>query len=194
MKSKLTTHELFELKRAIRYCIAGHDAGRGGIPQIRKYTGQPYWVHPIEVMGLVKKNVPDATMEMLQAALFHDLVEDTDITLWDIIKEFGEEVAVLVEMLTDVSKPEDGNRRVRKNIDLKHTASASPEAKTIKLCDLISNTRSIVDHDRDFAVTYLREKALLLEVLKEGNQVVYDKAYTIMQESELILMRESLKQ
>jgi (p)ppGpp synthase/HD superfamily hydrolase len=57
--------------------------------------------------------------------------------------EFAKEVVALVEMLTDVSKPEDGNRAVRKEIDRQHTALASPEGKTIKLADLIDNTQSM---------------------------------------------------
>jgi hypothetical protein len=72
-------------------------------------------------------------------------------------------------MLTDVSRPEDGNRAARKAIDLAHTAKASPAAKTIKLADLIDNTRSIVERDPDFAKVYLQEKARLLEVLQEGD-------------------------
>lgn len=175
------------LDKALLFCKAGHDS----INQVRKYTGEPYWVHPIEVMQIVK-SVPH-TQEMLIAALFHDLVEDTPISLGDIYAKFGKEVVILVEMLTDVSKPEDGNRRKRKNIDLRHTSIASPEAKTIKLADLISNTKSIVDHDIDFAKVYLKEKALLMEVLKSGNKTLYDQAYQLMQESELKIMRLSLQ-
>ena len=46
-------------------------------------------------------------------------------------------MAYLVDCLTDVSKPSDGNRAVRKEIDRQHLAKASPKAKTIKLADLI---------------------------------------------------------
>jgi hypothetical protein len=86
------------------------------------------------------------------------------------------EVACLVEMLTDVSKPEDGNRATRKAMDREHTANASSQAKTIKLADLIDNTHSIVEHDPDFARVYMREKTRLLQVLSEGDPTLYRKA------------------
>ena len=87
---------------------------------------------------------------------------------------------MLVRDLTDVSKPEDGNRAVRKEIDRQHTAQASPQAKTIKLADLISNTVSIVEHDPKFARIYLKEKALLLEVLTEGDPTLYAMATKLL--------------
>jgi hypothetical protein len=83
---------------------------------------------------------------------------------------------MLVEQLTDVSRPEDGNRAKRKAIDRAHTAKASPEAKTIKLADLIDNTRSIVELDPGFAKIYLVEKVLLLEVLQEGDAGLWEMA------------------
>lgn len=53
---------------------------------------------------------------------------------------------------------------------------ASPAAKTIKLADLIDNTRSIVERDPKFAQIYLAEKALLLEVLREGDATLWAMA------------------
>jgi (p)ppGpp synthase/HD superfamily hydrolase len=156
---------------AREYATDAHDS----VKQLRKYSGKPYIVHPKAVVELVK-SVPH-TPAMVMAAWLHDTVEDTPTTLKDIEITFGLEVAVLVEMLTDVSTPLDGNRETRKRIDREHTAKASPAAKTIKLADLIDNTSDIVANDPKFAVTYLQEKALLLEVLKEGDQTLWQKAY-----------------
>ena len=144
------------------------------IDQRRKYTNEPYIVHPAEVASIVK-TVPH-TKAMLAAAWLHDVVEDTPVTLAQIYAEFGAEIGDLVEMLTDVSRPSDGNRKTRKEKDRKHTALASPEGKTIKLADLISNTSSIVKYDPNFARVYLREKRLLLDVLKEGDKTLWKKA------------------
>lgn len=146
--------------------------------QVRKYTGDPYIVHPRAVRALVEQ-VPH-TQAMLDAAVLHDTVEDTTATLDDILRGFGGEVMALVSDLTDVSKPEDGNRAVRKEIDRQHTAQASAQSKTIKLADLIDNTHSIVLHDPNFAQVYLKEKALLLEVLKDGDQTMYNMAVGIL--------------
>lgn len=142
--------------------------------QQRKYTGEPYIKHPAEVVELVR-SVPH-TEAMLAAAWLHDVIEDTPIRLEDIEQAFGKEVADLVDDLTDVSHPSDGNRRKRKHLDLLHTAKTSPAAKTIKLADLISNTRSIVAHDPEFARVYLTEKAALMKVLTEGDPVLYSQA------------------
>lgn len=158
------------------FCQQAHDA----IKQVRKYTGEPYWHHPFEVMELVRS--VGGSESQLCAALLHDVVEDTGVPLEVIQAQFGDDVASLVEMLTDVSKPEDGNRKARKAIDLQHTALASPEAKTIKLADLISNSRSIADHDPDFAVIYMKEKKALLEVLKDGDATLFAEAKRIIDE------------
>lgn len=151
------------VERARVFATAAHAA----VAQLRKYTMEPYIVHPAEVVSIVR-SVPH-TEAMLAAAWLHDTVEDTGVTLETIRAEFGDEVATLVGWLTDVSRPEQGNRATRKAIDRAHSAGAPAEAQTIKLADLISNTRSIMEHDEKFARTYLEEKRLLLEVMTKGD-------------------------
>lgn len=158
------------VQKAWVYAMAAHAA----VGQKRKYTNEPYIVHPYEVMTIVK-SVPH-TEDMLAAALLHDCVEDTSVTLTDIHMSFGPEIATLVGWLTDVSKPEDGNRAKRKAMDREHTAQAPAEAQTIKLADLISNSRSIMQHDPEFAKTYLEEKRMLLEVMTKGDRGLHAEA------------------
>ena len=160
-------------ERAKQFATKAH----GDIDHRRKYTSEPYINHPSEVVEIVR-SVPH-TEAMLAAAWLHDVVEDTPATIEKVHSEFGAEVAALVGFLTDVSKPEDGNRKARKAIDREHTALAPPDAKTVKLADLISNTRSIVEHDPHFAKGYLAEKRLLLEVLKEGDASLWRQAYKL---------------
>lgn len=148
------------------------------VGQRRKYTGEPYIGHPAEVVELVR-SVPH-TEAMIVASWLHDTVEDTDVMLSEIQEVFGAEVASLVEMVTDVSTLADGNRAVRKAIDRDHLQKASPAGKTIKLADLISNSRSILERAPKFAVVYLAEKRLLLEVLKEGDATLWHQAHAIV--------------
>jgi (p)ppGpp synthase/HD superfamily hydrolase len=148
------------------------------IDQRRRYSNEEYINHPAGVVEIVR-SVPH-TEAMLCAAWLHDVVEDTPATLADVEREFGTEVAELVEMLTDVSRPEDGNRAVRKEMDRLHTAMASPSAKTIKLADLIHNSQSILQFDPGFARVYLREKRLLLDVLQEGDKELMRQAEKIL--------------
>jgi (p)ppGpp synthase/HD superfamily hydrolase len=159
------------VRKAQVYAMAAHAA----VGQKRKYTGEPYIVHPAEVAKIVA-GVPGATPDMVAAAWLHDVVEDTGCTFTDIHMAFGIDIATLVQWLTDVSKPEDGNRAVRKAIDREHTAAAPAEAQTIKLADLISNSRSIMAHDPEFARVYLAEKRALLEVMTRGDAGLHERA------------------
>lgn len=157
----------------LRACTVALKAHNG---QKRKYTHEPYFSHPLQVAGLVIS--VGGSVNMVCAALLHDVVEDTEITLEQLVSGemgFNEEIKELVYWLTDKSKPEDGKRSVRKAIDREHISKAPASAKTIKLADLISNTPSIVKHDQKFAKIYMQEKRLLLDVLKEGD----DRLYTI---------------
>jgi (p)ppGpp synthase/HD superfamily hydrolase len=150
----------------------------GAIDQHRKYTGEPYITHPEAVASIVR--TVTHTEEMLAAAWLHDTVEDTQTTLDEIRAEFGDAVASLVEQVTDVSRPSDGNRKARKALDREHIAKAGPEAKTIKLADLIDNSTSIIERDPKFAKVYLEEKSALLEVLREGDPSLWASANTIV--------------
>jgi len=162
----------------------------GAIDQRRKYTNEPYIRHPEAVAELVR-SVPH-TEAMLAATWLHDVVEDTPVTIEEIEREFGAEVAALVKMLTDVSRPQDGNRAVRKAIDLAHTAKASPAGKTIKLADLIDNSRNILERDPNFARVYLAEKERLLEVLGEGDTRLLAIARQVLADGlKLLEQRES---
>jgi hypothetical protein len=88
----------------------------------------------------------------------------------------------LVKELTDVSRPGDGNRAVRKAIDRQHTAGASRRAKTIKLADVIDNCQDICRHDPRFGRVYIGEMRALMEVLGEGDRSLFEKASRIMAE------------
>ncbi len=158
------------VRRAEEFAKRAH----GELGQRRKYTGEPYEVHPEAVARLVASVTDDP--EVIAAAWLHDVVEDTGVTLKEIEQEFGARVMELVADLTDVSRQPDGNRAVRKAIDLAHTAKAAPEAKTVKLADLIDNCRSIAAHDPGFAKVYLDEMGRMLDVLKDGDEILYKMA------------------
>lgn len=155
-------------ERALLFAFRAH-AG-----QERKYTGEPYITHPISVANIVK--TVDHTPEMVAAALLHDTVEDTNVTFEEIRAEFGAEVERLVFWLTDVSRPEDGNRETRKGIDRDHYAEAPPDAQTVKVADMLHNTACISQHDPNFWRVYRREKQLLLDVLHRADAALVEIA------------------
>ncbi len=162
------------VSRAEQFATEAH----ARVGQVRKYTGEPYIEHPRAVVAIVRSVPHDEAM--LAAAWLHDTVEDTGATFDDIESVFGQDVAMLVADLTDISTPSDGNRRSRKALDRAHTAKASPRAKTIKLADLINNSTSIIERDPEFAKVYLGEKQALLEVLREGDPLLWDIAAGIV--------------
>ncbi|MDB2315472.1 HD domain-containing protein [bacterium] len=148
--------------------------------QVRKYTGEPYIIHPIEVSEIVERY--NGSKEMIAAALLHDVVEDTDVTIEEIRNEFGNSVAMLVDDLTDVSKKEDGNRAVRKAMDREHTAKASAAAMVVKAADMISNGKDIKVNDPHFAKVYLKEmKALLNVMFKIKEMEIYKEAKGVVE-------------
>jgi len=147
------------------------------IDQRRKYNDQPYDVHLEAVARLVTSVTDDE--EMVAAAWLHDVVEDTPATLQDVQREFGASVAALVDELTDISRPSDGNRAARKAIDRRHLAAASSRAKTIKLADLIDNCEDITRHDPRFAEVFLQEMGDLLAVLTQGDAKLLVQAHAV---------------
>ncbi len=149
------------INRALVFATTAH----AEVGQQRKYTGEPYIVHPIEVMMMVRKH--GGTDEMQAAALLHDVVEDTDRTLQEVEEAFGPVVAGLVDELTEPAW--EGNRAARKALECARLGGISAEAQTIKCADLISNTRSIVSRDPGFAKVYLVEKAAILSVMDKAD-------------------------
>lgn len=137
--------------------------------QKRKYTGNPYDDHLAEVAGIVSTiAVENMRMQsiMIATAWLHDCVEDQDVTGAEIARRFGPEIQAGVLALSDL---EIGNRAERKAASRNRLARAPYWVQTIKCADLISNTSSIVQHDPKFAVTYLEEKRLLLDVLTKAD-------------------------
>ncbi|VAW67455.1 hypothetical protein MNBD_GAMMA08-1882 [hydrothermal vent metagenome] len=148
------------------------------INHVRKYSDLPYQTHLQSVAKLVASVTDDE--QIIAAAWLHDTVEDTPATLEDIEAVFGNQIAELVEELTDVSKPSDGNRAARKEIDRQHLATASRRAKTIKLADLIHNCADIVKNDKKFAVTFVSEMKALLDVLADGDSTLLKRAKKLL--------------
>lgn len=155
------------------------------INQKRKYTGENYIVHPIAVAELVKSISDDENM--INAALLHDVIEDvypvnTKFSIDLIRHEFGNDVTTLVIELTNLYTKNRFpflNRKERKRLENDRMSRISPNAKTIKLADIIDNCKSI-HFAGDFAEIYINEKREQLLILKEGNSILWDRAKEIL--------------
>jgi len=142
MANKYLNTEL--LDRAIIFAVkAHHDTERRG-------KGFPYIVHPMEAVEIVATITPD--QELLAAAVLHDTVEDTDVTVEDIRREFGDRIANLVHAESDQVMEgisEEDSWHERKQIAIDRLAHASHDAKIVAMGDKLSNMRAIA---RDYAM------------------------------------------
>jgi (p)ppGpp synthase/HD superfamily hydrolase len=161
-------------QQALAFASIAHET------QVRRYTGEPYITHPTNVAHVVAK-VPGISEAAVCAALLHDVVEDTDVTIEDIELYFGMAVAVYVFRLTDPVRPEM-NRVARKAEDRERLSNSSNEVKTIKLADIIDNANSIVAHDPKFAKQFMKETKDLLVALEGGDSELFKTANDLVEQ------------
>lgn len=107
--------------------------------QRQKVNGRPYVEHPIRVAT----DVTEAGFEpeVVAAALLHDIVEDSDVTVDDLRERFGDRVAALVEAMTDEAEVEPFERR--KRLHRERVVAAGPEAGAIFAADKLNNVRAL---------------------------------------------------
>ena len=100
----------------------------------------PYINHPLALARVLAVEGGVSDLATLCAALLHDTIEDTDTTAAELVKEFGAEIAALVEEVTDDKALPKGER---KRMQVEHAAHISDKAKRVKLADKISNLRDV---------------------------------------------------
>ena len=132
------------LDRAIVFAVKAHHNTE------RRGKGFPYIVHHMEAVEIVATITSD--QELLAAAALHDTIEDTDVTVEDIRREFGDRIADLVHAESDqfpegVSEEDSWHDRKQAAID--RLAAASHDAKIVAMGDKLSNMRAIA---RDYAM------------------------------------------
>ena len=127
-----------EIDRAFWYAVKAHKG------QKRKDGVTPYISHPIEVAEITGTMTSDP--RVIAAALLHDVVEDTPVKIYDLVRVFGVFIADLVADETENKRsdqPAEDTWEVRKKEMIVRIGSASKEAKMISLADKLSNLRSI---------------------------------------------------
>jgi (p)ppGpp synthase/HD superfamily hydrolase len=104
-------------------------------------AAEPYINHLIEVAHLISTTLFEPDINLVVAALLHDVIEDAGVTSAELTERFGPDVAGLVlEVTDDKSLPTEE----RKRLQIEHAPKLSVRAQTIKLADKISNLRSIL--------------------------------------------------
>ncbi|HUO26110.1 MAG TPA: bifunctional (p)ppGpp synthetase/guanosine-3',5'-bis(diphosphate) 3'-pyrophosphohydrolase [Candidatus Aquilonibacter sp.] len=129
--------DLAIVKKAYDYSLKNHEG------QTRA-SGEPYLVHPLEVALVLAEMKMDPVA--VSAGLLHDSVEDTSVTIVDIRKEFGEQVAHIVEGVTKISKIDFATREEQQAENLRKMMLAMVDdirVVLIKLADRLHNMRTL---------------------------------------------------
>lgn len=158
-----------------RVALAYLTAARAHAGQRRKGTGDvPYVNHCAEVARLVA--TAGASEDVVIAAVLHDVVEDSALTLADLERDFGPEVAALVEALTDEPEWAERPTAERKRRQAERMPLAPPEARAIKLADQTSNlhdlSREPAAWDPDEARAYAEASAAVVDACRGASEVL----------------------
>lgn len=117
---------------------------------MRRKSGEPYILHPLAVAQICVEEIGLGVRSTI-CALLHDTVEDTDITLEDVAREFGNEIARIIDGLTKISTVVDANSSQQaenfKKILL--TLTDDPRVILIKLADRLHNMRTMDSMKRE---------------------------------------------
>lgn len=127
------------LDRALETAAIAHRS------QTRKATEVPYLVHPYAVgMLLLEARCPT---EVVIAGILHDVIEDTAVTLAQLRRDFGDEIAEIVAQCSEPDKSWPWEKRKQHTIDFLPTAPVA--VKLVMAADKLHNVRSIVEeHQR----------------------------------------------
>lgn len=107
--------------------------------QFRKGTRIPYIIHPLSVARILIEC--DASQDVVIAAVLHDVVEDTKVTLDAVRANFGDEVARLVQGMSEPNRRDTWENRKQHNLDYLETAPQ--DVLLIEIADKLDNIRSI---------------------------------------------------
>lgn len=125
------------VKKAFEYCVEKHQGQK-------RYTNEEYYIHPFNVASIIVSLGMDS--ESVAAALLHDVVEDTDTSVEDIKREFGDEVALLVDGVTKIGRLNFSTKEQQQAESLRKMLIAMGQdirVIIIKLADRLHNMRTI---------------------------------------------------
>ena len=108
--------------------------------------------------------------KVIAAAWLHDIVEDTSVTISEVERRFGADVANLVDEVTVAGNPKGRNRAARIALSRHHFVSVSAAAKTVKLADLIDTCRDLSRNEPELLGAYAAEASEMLHVLDGGDE------------------------
>lgn len=111
-------------------------------------AGEPYLEHLLEATRVLVEAIGVTDVDVLRAAVLHDVVEDTDRTLDEVRDRFGDRVATLVDWVTKPPRPEGWSREEARAAYLDRLRGAPDDAILVKLADRLSNVQRLDTHPR----------------------------------------------
>ena len=117
---------------------------------MRRKSGEPYILHPLAVARICVEEIGLGVRSTI-CSLLHDTVEDTDVTLEDIERDFGGEIARIVDGLTKISNVIDVNasKQAENFKKILLTLTDDPRVILIKLADRLHNMRTLDSMKRE---------------------------------------------
>ena len=152
---------------------------------MRRKSGEPYIYHPIAVAQIAVEEIGLGTTSIV-CALLHDVVEDTDITLEDVERDFGKKVAKIIDGLTKISGVFDANSSMQAENFRKMLLTLADDVRVIliKLADRLHNMRTMDFMPRDKQLKICSETVYLYAPLAHRLGL-----YTIKSELEDLSMK-----
>jgi GTP diphosphokinase / guanosine-3',5'-bis(diphosphate) 3'-diphosphatase len=146
-------------KKAIRLAF---DTALEAHKEMRRKSGEPYIYHPIAVAQIAAEEIGLGPTSIV-AALLHDVVEDTDLTLSDINRLFGSKVAQIIDGLTKISGVFDQTSSLQAENFRKMLLTLSDDVRVIliKLADRLHNMRTLDSMPRDKQLKIASETSYL---------------------------------
>jgi (p)ppGpp synthase/HD superfamily hydrolase len=138
---RLPEADLAALDDAVAFAARHHGE------QIRP-AGEPYLEHLLEATRVLVEAVGVTDVDVLRAAVLHDVVEDTDGTLGEVRERFGDRVATLVDWVTKPPRAEGTSREEARAAYLARLHDAPDDAILVKLADRLSNVQRLDTHPR----------------------------------------------
>ncbi|MEP7374888.1 MAG: bifunctional (p)ppGpp synthetase/guanosine-3',5'-bis(diphosphate) 3'-pyrophosphohydrolase [Chitinophagaceae bacterium] len=143
LKSKIKPGDKDLLRSAFEMSVDAHKT-------MRRKSGEPYILHPLAVAKICVEEIGLGVRSTI-CSLLHDTVEDTDISLEDIEREFGQEIARIVDGLTKISNVIDinGSQQAENFKKILMTLTDDPRVILIKLADRLHNMRTLESMKRE---------------------------------------------
>lgn len=137
LKSRIKPGDRKLIRRAFEMAAEAHKT-------MRRKSGEPYILHPLAVARICAEEIGLGVRSTI-CSLLHDTVEDTDINLDDVQKEFGSEIAKIVDGLTKISNVIDVNasQQAENFRKILLTLTDDPRVILIKLADRLHNMRTL---------------------------------------------------